>query len=167
MPDIGLQKWLNNKPETSRWRGFVLGLFWRKRRDSNPRGLAPKWFSRPPRYDHFDTLPDWLLSFLKKIFCRFFCGILRFGCCRVEFFDRILLADLLLRAVCSSTQIRRFGEVFSWSGEGCRLILKDCPFDINFLSRPPRYDRFDTLPFYEDILLTGISVIYGWRAGNR
>ena len=34
------------------------GIFWRKRRDSNPRGLAPKRFSRPPRYDHFDTLPN-------------------------------------------------------------------------------------------------------------
>ena len=31
--------------------------FWRKRRDSNPRGLSPKRFSRPPRYDRFDTLP--------------------------------------------------------------------------------------------------------------
>ncbi len=32
-------------------------LLWRKRRDSNPRGLAPKQFSRLPRYDHFATLP--------------------------------------------------------------------------------------------------------------
>ncbi len=30
---------------------------WRKWRDSNPRGLAPKRFSRPPRCDRFDTLP--------------------------------------------------------------------------------------------------------------
>ena len=35
----------------------VAGFHWRKRRDSNPRGLSPKRFSRPPRYDHFDTLP--------------------------------------------------------------------------------------------------------------
>ena len=28
--------------------------FWRRQRDSNPRGIAPKRFSRPPRYDHFD-----------------------------------------------------------------------------------------------------------------
>ena len=28
---------------------------WRRRRDSNPRGLSPKRFSRPPRYDRFDT----------------------------------------------------------------------------------------------------------------
>ena len=30
---------------------------WRRRRDSNPRGLTPKRFSRPPRYDRFDTPP--------------------------------------------------------------------------------------------------------------
>ena len=28
--------------------------FWRRKRDSNPRGLSPKRFSRPPRYDRFD-----------------------------------------------------------------------------------------------------------------
>ena len=33
---------------------------WRKWRDSNPRGLAPKRFSRPPRCDRFDTLPYFL-----------------------------------------------------------------------------------------------------------
>ena len=32
-------------------------LFWRRLRDSNPCGLAPKRFSRPPRYDRFDTPP--------------------------------------------------------------------------------------------------------------
>ena len=33
-----------------------MGAFaWRRRRDSNPRGLSPKRFSRPPRYDRFDT----------------------------------------------------------------------------------------------------------------
>ena len=33
---------------------FIL-LSWPRGWDSNPRGLAPKRFSRPPRYDHFDT----------------------------------------------------------------------------------------------------------------
>ena len=32
-------------------------LFWRRQRDSNPRGIAPKRFSRPPRYDRFDMPP--------------------------------------------------------------------------------------------------------------
>ena len=36
----------------------VCRLFiWRSRRDSNPGALADKRFSRPPRYDHFDTAP--------------------------------------------------------------------------------------------------------------
>ena len=36
----------------------VCRLFsWRSRWDSNPRALADKRFSRPPRYDHFDTAP--------------------------------------------------------------------------------------------------------------
>ena len=29
-------------------------LRWRRKRDSNPRGVSPKRFSRPPRYDRFD-----------------------------------------------------------------------------------------------------------------
>ena len=32
-------------------------LFKRRGWDSNPRALADKRFSRPPRYDHFDTSP--------------------------------------------------------------------------------------------------------------
>ena len=37
-----------------------LGYFSTKRRgwDSNPRALSDKRFSRPPRYDHFDTSPS-------------------------------------------------------------------------------------------------------------
>ena len=35
-------------PKTSERRGW----------DSNPRALSDKRFSRPPRYDHFDTSPD-------------------------------------------------------------------------------------------------------------
>ena len=30
-------------------------LIWRRGRDSNPRGIAPKLISSQPRYDHFDT----------------------------------------------------------------------------------------------------------------
>ena len=37
---------------------FGLGYDWRRKRDSNPRGLAPKRFSRPPRYDRFDIPPS-------------------------------------------------------------------------------------------------------------
>ena len=33
------------------------GFYWRSRRDSNPGAREGKRFSRPPRYDHFDTAP--------------------------------------------------------------------------------------------------------------
>ena len=41
-----------------------LGYFSIKRRgwDSNPRALSDKRFSRPPRYDHFDTSPSLALK---------------------------------------------------------------------------------------------------------
>lgn len=39
--------------------------------DSNPRALADKRFSRPPRYDHFDTSPNALLYFTEvSTFCQ-------------------------------------------------------------------------------------------------
>ena len=35
----------------------AFACLWRRGRDSNPCGVAPKRFSRPPRYDRFDTSP--------------------------------------------------------------------------------------------------------------
>ena len=41
--------------------------------DSNPRALADKRFSRPPRYDHFDTSPKVLFYFTEASpFCQGF-----------------------------------------------------------------------------------------------
>ena len=40
--------------------------FWRRKRDSNPRGLSPKRFSRPPRYDRFD-IPAKIINLYKVI----------------------------------------------------------------------------------------------------
>ncbi len=62
--------------------------FWRKRRDSNPRGLAPKRFSRPPRYDHFDTLPNIRLTLvsLNSITILFY---------SVNFINKILKENLI------------------------------------------------------------------------
>ena len=36
---------------------FRQAALWRRQRDSNPRGLSPKRFSRPPRCDRFDMPP--------------------------------------------------------------------------------------------------------------
>ena len=41
------------------WRRYLQRRGW----DSNPRALADKRFSRPPRYDHFDTSPYTSLFF--------------------------------------------------------------------------------------------------------
>ena len=49
----------SHPPRTAKKKSRLLpALFlWRRRRDSNHRGLAPKRFSRPPRCDRFDTPP--------------------------------------------------------------------------------------------------------------
>ena len=41
-------------------------LLWRRKRDSNPRGVAPKRFSRPPRYDRFDIPAYYIIKFLRN-----------------------------------------------------------------------------------------------------
>ena len=45
-------------------------LYFGERRgwDSNPCALADKRFSRPPRYDHFDTSPCFALESVQKLF---------------------------------------------------------------------------------------------------
>ena len=50
---------------------FFKSYFLNKRRewDSNPRALADKRFSRPPRYDHFDISPYALFS-VRRLFAR-------------------------------------------------------------------------------------------------
>ena len=40
---------------------------WRRGWDSNPRALSDKRFSRPPRYDHFDTSP-YRISVLRRTY---------------------------------------------------------------------------------------------------
>ena len=51
------------KREKPQKRSVFKAFWWRRGRDSNPCGVAPKRFSRPPRYDRFDTSPYMKLSF--------------------------------------------------------------------------------------------------------
>ena len=58
-PDAGAINKLNRpktkkNPHSQTW---LWGFYWRRERDSNPRGIAPKLISSQPRYDHFDTSP--------------------------------------------------------------------------------------------------------------
>ena len=48
---------LSTTPNLINFSDFYL-IKWRRGRDSNPCGVSPKRFSRPPRYDHFDTSPN-------------------------------------------------------------------------------------------------------------
>ena len=49
--------------------------------DSNPRALADKRFSRPPRYDHFDTSPKVLFYFTEASpFCQGFFSFFQSFC---------------------------------------------------------------------------------------
>ena len=47
----------NHSSEATKNPTIFVGFLWRRKRDSNPRGLSPKRFSRPPRYDRFDIPP--------------------------------------------------------------------------------------------------------------
>ena len=50
-------------------KALCLPFAWRRKRDSNPRGLSPKRFSRPPRYDRFDIPASfYLIVFIPKRF---------------------------------------------------------------------------------------------------
>ena len=49
---------------------FYMKFVYQERRewDSNPRALADKRFSRPPRYDHFDISPNVLSYYITLFF---------------------------------------------------------------------------------------------------
>ena len=57
------EKAITQKREKPRKRSVFKAFWWRRGRDSNPCGVAPRRFSRPPRYDRFDTSPYMKLSF--------------------------------------------------------------------------------------------------------
>ncbi len=57
---IYAHKWLNQA--VCGHNIFFVAIRWRRRRDSNPCGVSPKRFSRPPRYDHFDTSPHIIIT---------------------------------------------------------------------------------------------------------
>ena len=60
---LGTSAWLKN----SNYQIITRTIFLIQRRewDSNPRALADKRFSRPPRYDHFDISPNVLVYYIK------------------------------------------------------------------------------------------------------
>ena len=60
---LGTSAWLKNSNyQIITWTIFLIQ---RREWDSNPRALADKRFSRPPRYDHFDISPNVLVYYIK------------------------------------------------------------------------------------------------------
>ncbi len=98
-----------------------LAADWRRGRDSNPCGVAPKRFSRPPRYDRFDTSPYMKLSFDRNHQI--------FNCFRNSF------RNALLCCFRSAEKVRC-----------CKAFPDFCVCFNRKFSRPPRYDHFDNPP---------------------
>ena len=94
---------------------------WRRGRDSNPCGVAPKRFSRPPRYDRFDTSPYMKLSCDRNHQI--------FNCFRNSF------RNVLLCCCRSAEKVRC-----------CKAFQGFCDRCARKFSRPPRYDHFDIPP---------------------
>ena len=105
----------------------LLAAKWRRGRDSNPCGVAPKRFSRPPRYDRFDTSPYMKLSFDRNHQI--------FNCFRNSFRNALLCC-------CQSAEKVRC----------CKAFQGFCDRCARKFSRPPRYDRFDIPPYLPLIL---------------
>ena len=119
----------------------VYGPFWRSRWDSNPRALADKRFSRPPRYDHFDTAP----GFCYSIVCN----------PEISFWGHIW------------GHIQRFQHRTNPQSAYFIGFLSFSPNEVNRISRPPRYDHFDTAPYAVQVYRTAISIQKSVRNFNQ
>ena len=147
-----------------------MGFDWRRERDSNPCEIALKRFSRPPRYDHFDIPPykrnyeivlektleeKTLLS--EKCVCFpqirgffadcFHCGKEVSRPPRYDHFDippykrnyEIVLEKTLEEKTLLSEKCACLPQI--------QGFFADCFRYGKEVSRPPRYDRFDTSPY--------------------
>ena len=127
-PSVALDSIIHPLVKTGRTKcdlcGTAFAVFWRRGRDSNPCGVAPKRFSRPPRYDRFDTSPYMNLSFDRNHQI--------FNCFRNSFRNALLCCFRGAEKVRCHKAFRRF-----------------CDLSDRKFSRPPRCDRFDTSPYCE------------------
>ena len=126
-PSVALDSIIHPLVKTGRTKcdlcGTAFAVFWRRGRDSNPCGVAPKRFSRPPRYDRFDTSQYMNLSFDRNHQI--------FNCFRNSF------RNALWCCFRSAEKVRC-----------CKAFQGFCDRYARKFSRPPRYDRFDTSPNY-------------------
>ena len=94
---------------------------WRRGRDSNPRGIAPKLISSQPRYDHFDTSPCLSQHLTPEK--------------HLGFWGELMGRTYLIFGFRS---LRKPNEI---KGSGVRRVHKG-----DTISSQPRYDHFDTSP---------------------
>ena len=95
--------------------------------DSNPRALSDKRFSRPPRYDHFDTSPTIYLSAASVSPQR-----------QDVFYHSFLLSSILFLSFSNFSFV--LNKRREWDSNPRALADKR-------FSRPPRYDHFDISPY--------------------
>ena len=91
---LGTSAWLNLDSYSIYIRRQITKTHLQRRGwDSNPRALADKRFSRPPRYDHFDTSPNALFHFTEvSTFCQVF-----------FYFFKILISEFCVSLAFSAT----------------------------------------------------------------
>ena len=91
---LGTSAWLNLDSYSIYIRRQIIKTRLQRRGwDSNPRALADKRFSRPPRYDHFDTSPNALFHFTEvSTFCQVF-----------FYFFKILISEFCVSLAFSAT----------------------------------------------------------------
>ena len=91
---LGTSAWLNlDSYSIYICRQIIKTRLQRRGWDSNPRALADKRFSRPPRYDHFDTSPNALFHFTEvSTFCQVF-----------FYFFKILISEFCVSLAFSAT----------------------------------------------------------------
>ena len=101
---------LNHQPHVFDYR-IRPSHFQRRGWDSNPRALADKRFSRPPRYDHFDTSPGIFTKEKQRLFYKekLFLHLLPYGMdsrsrnrCAIAFEPFSFVSELCVPQQCRS-----------------------------------------------------------------
>ena len=99
------------KAKKKPWNSLKIPRLWRRKRDSNPRGLSPKRFSRPPRYDRFD-IPAYVFNFILSP-KRFDARQARYSVANAPYTTRLVMIVSLFFDVCRNIPAYVFNFVLS------------------------------------------------------
>ena len=112
---------LENLPKIEARKRSVYGPSMAEPQGFEPWCLLGKRFSRPPRYDHFDTAPRFVIQLSSAPEQKFWGHI---------------------GGTFEALQLQRGPPSAYFIGFVSKSQIK-----VNRISRPPRYDRFDTAPY--------------------